>query len=93
MASHRPLAVIVGSICSVRDYFAEHSKDEPSFLPELKVANEVVGLVQSGPLDSAARQKVQEALEGLVEARNDGTGWHHFKSLLREWLEATEAEP
>ena len=93
MIGHRPLAVIIGEICWVRDYFAHHAKDEPSFLPELRIADEVVALLQGGAVDSATRERVRASIDGLDGDHYDGTGWHHFRSLVREWLEAAEAEP
>lgn len=93
MDRHRPLPVIIGSIRSVRDYFAENSKHEPLFLPELRVAEEVVALLKAGPVDLGTRERVQSAIGGLVGEHYDGTGWHHFRSLVREWMEAAEAEP
>ena len=86
----RSLTEIVGGICSVRDYFIHFAKEQPLFLPELTVANEIVSLIQSGATDEATRGRVIALLEAPLEAHYDGTGWHHFKSLVREWVEASE---
>lgn len=81
----------IGGICSVRDYFEHFSKEQALFLPELRVANEIVALVKDGAVDQATRENVQSSLRSLLEEHCDGTGWHHFKSLVAEWSENVEA--
>jgi hypothetical protein len=80
---------IIGRIRTHRNYFAHSAKEEPLFLPELRVANEILALIDGGSVDEAVRNKVERALNGLTERHCDGTGWHGFKNDVRFWLERT----
>lgn len=85
----RPLSQIVGGLRSVRDYFERSSREDASFLPEWEVAVEIVRVIEDGAMDPRTRDRVRRLVEAPLRDHHDGTGWEHFRSLIREWLEAT----
>jgi len=87
----RPLSQIVGGIRSVRDYFEQFSKEDPSFLPEWRVAVEIAVLVDEGSTDRTTRDHVRALLETRLADHHDGTGWQHLNALVCEWLAVAEA--
>ena len=57
------LSNIIGSIASVRNYFADFVKNDPLFLPELEVAERILGLVKDGAVDQTTRDRVRGVLD------------------------------
>ena len=58
MSDLRSLPNIIGSIASVRDYFANFAKEDPLLLPELDVAERIMPLLTPETLiDDAPRME------------------------------------
>ncbi len=83
------LSNIIGSIASVRNYFADFVKNDPLFLPELEVAERILGLVKDGAVDQTTRDRVRGVLDEPMGEHYDGSGWCHLCSLIEEWLVVT----
>jgi hypothetical protein len=85
------LPEIIGRIRGYRDYFARFAKEEPSFLPELRVANEVLLLIEDGSVGEPNCVGVERALAGVDENHYDGSGWHGFNNAVQLWLETARS--
>ncbi|QQS03880.1 MAG: hypothetical protein IPK50_16490 [Fibrobacterota bacterium] len=70
-------------------YFLEQAQTQPSFLPELEVAQRVVALMNATDL---AKEHIESIITEMHKLDNEphynGSAWHQFQNAVQWWLES-----
>ena len=73
---------------SLVGYFEHHSLTEPLFLPEHRVASQILPLVKAHTPSAADLHTIEVLCDSLDGVRHyDGAGWHDFRGSIHYWIE------
>jgi len=79
------LAVHIESLVA---HFEYHSHTEPLFLPEHRVASQILPLVKAHTPSAADLHTIEALCDSLDGVRHyDGAGWHDFRGSIGYWIE------